>query len=265
MESGVKKHHQAAIDNLVREYENDERFPALIIGGSVAKRCARDDSDVDFIIVASDEEFEARKSKGDLFINRTELCDYPGGFVDGKVVNMAFLNEVADHGNEPSRAAFEGAFIAYSHLEGLDEILSRAAVYPEKDRESRMKAFYSMAFIQNWLMGEASRHGNIYTETRAASQLALYAGRLMLAYNRILFPYHKWFLRALEQSPEKPVDFLTNLRSLLKEPTAENADLLFQRVKSFQPWGVTDHEAYMWFMTEVEWSWMKENTSLEDL
>ncbi len=265
MESGIKRHHKTAIENLVKEYENDNRFPALIISGSVAKKCARDDSDVDFIIVASDEEFEKRKSKRDLFINRTDLCNYSGGFVDGKVINMTFLSEVANHGNEPSRAAFEQALIAYSRLQGLDEMLNRIPVYPEKERETRMKSFYSMAFIQNWLMGEAMRHGNIYTKTRAASQLALYAGRLILAYNRILFPYHKWFLQSLEKSPEKPVNFMNNIRSLLKEPTSEKADNLFQSLKNFKPWGVTDHDAYMWFMTEIEWSWMNENTSLEDL
>ena len=265
MKSEIKKHHQAAIDNLVKEYHSDDRFPALIIGGSIAKGCARDDSDVDFIIVATDEEYDKRKSQGDLFINRRDLCDYPNGFVDGKVINFAFLSEVANHGNEPSRAAFEGAMIAYSRLQGLEEVLSRIPVYPEQERESRMKSFYSMAFIQNWLMGEAMRHGNIYTQSRAASQLALYAGRLILAYNRILFPYHKWFLHTLEKCPEKPADFVNNIQALLQEPVSDKSDVLFQSLKNFKPWGVTDHEAYMWFMTEIEWSWMRETTPLEDL
>lgn len=265
MVSEIKEHHKNAIENLVKEYENDMRFPALIIGGSVAKKCARDDSDVDFMIVANDEEFNKRKSRGNLFINRTGLCDYPGGFVDGKVINMKYLNEVANKGNEPSRAAFDGAFIAYSRLNNLENVLNKIPVYPEKEREKRLKSFYSMAFIQNWLMGEADRHGNIYTKTRAASQLALYAGRLILAYNRMLFPYHKWFLHYLEKSADKPLGFMENIKSLLKVPNSKNANILFQSLKDFKDWGVTDHESYMWFMSEVEWSWMNENTPLEDL
>ena len=58
------------------------RFDALIIGGSVAKGFARP--------------------------------DYDGGYVDGKIINQAYLEELADKGNEPSRAAFHGAFVAYS-------------------------------------------------------------------------------------------------------------------------------------------------------
>ncbi len=57
MVSGIKDHHRRAIENLVKAYEEDERFLAIIIGGSVAKNCSRDDSDVDFMIVAREEEF----------------------------------------------------------------------------------------------------------------------------------------------------------------------------------------------------------------
>ncbi len=54
--------HQRAIDRLSAAYSDDPRFLALIIGGSVAKGFARPDSDVDFMIVATDEVFERRKS-----------------------------------------------------------------------------------------------------------------------------------------------------------------------------------------------------------
>ena len=53
--------------------------------------------------------------------------------------------------------------------------------------------------------------GNVYTQTRAASQLAL-----------------------------------------------------FELVRDFQEWGVSDLDAYTWFMTDVEWSWISGQTPLED-
>lgn len=265
MTSKIRPHHKRAIENLTKEYEHDERFLAIIIGGSVAKGVARDDSDVDFMIVANDDEFDQRMTSGDLFINRTDLCDYPLGFVDGKIINMKYLEEVAEKGNEPSRAAFDGAFIAYSRLDNLEKILTEIPVYPEKDRESRLKKFYSMAFIQNWLMGEANRHNNSYTKTRAASQLVLFAGRLILAYNRILFPYHKWFMQYLNKCEDKPSNFMDNIELLLKEPTGKHANMLFQSLQDFNDWGVTDLESYLWFMREVEWSWMSDGAPLEDL
>lgn len=262
---GILEHHKRAIKNLTKEYENDQRFLALIIGGSVAKNLAREDSDVDFMIVATDEEYAHRKAKNDLFINRTDLCDYPGGFVDGKVINLSYLINVANKGNEPSRAAFDGAFLAFSSIDNLESIIESVAVYQEEGHNNRIKSFYSMAFIQNWLIGEADRHDNVYTKARAASQLALFAGRLILAHNRILFPYHKWFMQYLDKCTEKPTDFKMNIERLLKHPNSNTANNLFQSLKSFKDWGVTDYEAYMWFMEEVEWSWMKNETPLEDL
>ena len=260
----IRDHHQRAIDRLADAYRDDPRFRALIIGGSVAKGYARADSYVDFLIVATDEAFEQCRAARDLFINRRDLSDYDGGFVDGKIVNLAFLQDLADRGNEPSRAAFEGAFVAYSHISDLDSLLQRIPVYPEAGHDERIKAFYSMAFIQHWFIHEAERHGNRYTLARAASQLALFTGRLILAHNRRLFPYHKWLTRVLDAAPDKPDDLMKLFNNLLDEPCGEHAAALFERVRAFRDWGVSDLEAYTWFMTDVEWSWMSGRTPIED-
>ena len=260
----VRDHHRRAIDRLADAYRDDPRFVALIIGGSVAKGFARADSDVDFLIVATDEEFERRRAERDFFINRRDLCDYDGGYVDGKIIDRAFLADVAERGNEPSRAAFEGAFLAFSHGEDLGGLLERIPVYPEAGHEERIRKFYSMAFIQHWLVNEAERHGNRYALNRGATQLALFTGRLILAHNRRLFPFHKWLPRTLEAVPEKPDGMMDAFHRLLEEPRQVHAAALFESVRDFRDWGVTDLDAYTWFMTDVEWSWMSGTTPMED-
>ena len=260
----LRDHHQRAITRLADAYRSDPRFLALIIGGSVAKGCARADSDVDFMIVANDGELRRRQDAGALFINRQDLCDYDGGYVDGKVISMDYLHEVAQRGNEPSRAAFEGAFVSYSHLPGLTTLLHRIHRYPEAGHAERIKTFYSMAFIQHWLMHEAARHNNAYTMQRAASQLALFAGRLMLAHNKRLFPYHKWLPRALAALPDLPDRFMPAFDALVAQPNAANASALFELVRAHCDWGVSDLDAYRWFMTDVEWRWRTGDPPLED-
>ena len=260
----IQPHHQRAIDRLADAYRDDPQFLGLIIGGSVAKGFARADSDVDFMIVATDEAFAARRAADDLFINRRDLCDYEGGYVDGKIIDLGFLSDVAERGNEPSRAAFEGAFAAFSHVAELDELLRRIPIYPEAGHDERVRAFYSMAFIQHWLIHESERHGNRYAVVRAASQLSLFSARLLLAHNRRLYPFHKWLPRTLEAVPDKPDEVMTHFNALLDEPSGEHANALFGSVREFHDWGVTDLEAYTWFMTEVEWSWMSGTTPLED-
>ncbi len=260
-------HHKKTIDRLADAYRDDPNYPALIIGGSVAKGWARPDSDVDFLIVTTEAEFDRRRKSttpGDLFINRTDLSDYEGGYVDGKIISVSFLEKLAQSGNEPSRAAFNGAFLAYSHIPELEELIKQIPIYPETQRDKRMRSFYCMMFMGRWLMNEATRHNNPYTITRAASQLSVYAGRLILAHNRTLYPFHKWLMHALEAADDKPADLVKHMHTLLKEPTPKNADTVFEEVKAFVNLGVPDLEAYTWFMTEVEWSWMSDATPIED-
>lgn len=121
-----------------------------------------------------------------------------------------------------------------------------------------------MAFIQHWLIHESLRHDNCYTITRAASQLALYCGRQILAHNRRLYPYHKWLTRTLEAVEDKPAELLSQIDSVLESPNARNADALFHSVRRFRDWGVNDLDANTWFMTEVEWSWMADKVPIED-
>ena len=59
----MRPHHKRAIENLIESIKKDERFLALIIGGSVAKGMEREDSDIDVILVATDEEFLKRKKR----------------------------------------------------------------------------------------------------------------------------------------------------------------------------------------------------------
>ena len=264
MATNLTPHHQRTIERLSEAYRDDPRYEALIIGGSVVKGYARDDSDVDFMLVATEEEYTDRVASRDLLIYRTDLSDYDGGYVDGKVVSRSFLEDVAERGNEPSRAAFLGAFLACSRRPDLQPLLERIPVYPEADRDRRIKTFYCLAFMGNWLMNEANRYDNRYGITRAASQLTLFSSRLLLAHNRILFPFHKWMLKAVEEAAEKPAGFLRLVQQMLDNPSPETAGELFRCVQDFTDWGVSDMEAYTWFMTEIEWSWMNGTTPMED-
>jgi len=223
----IRDHHQRAIHKLADAFRDDPRFLGLIVGGSVARGYASDDLDLDFLIIATDDEYERRRAERDLFINRRDLCDYKGGYVNGKIIDLPFLADVADRGNEPSRAAFEGSFVAYSHAANLDALLERIPVYPDAGHDERIRAFYSMAFIQHWPIHEAERHSNRYTLVRAASQLALFAGRLILAHNRRLFPYHKWLARTLGDVLDKRDDLMTCFNALLDEPCGERATAFF--------------------------------------
>ena len=262
--AAIREHHRRALAKLAERFSEDPRFPALIAGGSVAKGIAQDDSDVDVVFVASDEEWARRQPLRDYFLHIGDLCDYPNGYVDGKVVPLAFLEEVAERGSEPARFAFAGAFIAYSRIPGLAYLLRRIPVYQEAERAEKMASFYSQVLLLNWFVPEAEKRGDPYLLAQASTDLVLFGGRLLLAWNRRLFPSHKWFLAELEQAEEKPEGFLELARRVLDHPCAQTARAFCDSITGYRDWGVTFPQAVSRFIEDSEWNWRCGSPPLRD-
>lgn len=257
-------HHQRTVERLRQRFEPDARFDALLIGGSLVKGYGREDSDVDVVFIATPQEYRQREVSGDFGYSAEEDCDYPGGYVDGKVVDLNFLLDVAGRGSEPARAAFVGVFPAFSRLPQLPELLTRITTYPEHERAGKMRVFYSQLLIMNWYIGEAEKRSDLYLLRHVSTELALYAGRLFLAHNRILYPYHKWFMRRLSEVPEKPEHLLRAMEQVLAAPSRQTAQALLDCVNSFQDWDMSFDEATRHFLQNREWNWRELQTPLED-
>jgi predicted nucleotidyltransferase len=258
----MREHHERVVQRLIQRFQDDPRFLALIIGGSVAKGWANENSDVDILLVANDEEFARRMTTNDL--GYYELADYPGGYVDGKIIDIAFLHDVADHGSEPARAAFLGAIVAYSHVPGLDELVTSLPVYPEQEREAKMRAFVSQLALFNWYVSEAEKHQNRYLLSWAVNNMVLYGGRLILAHNRLLYPYHKWFLHQVQLAPLKPDNYLDLIDQLILYPDAQNAHAFYESTLAFLGWEISLAQAGVEFMLNTEWNWRDGHPPLAD-
>lgn len=257
-------HHQHTIDRVTTHFQQDPNILAVIVGGSVAKGWAAEQSDVDIMLVVTDEEFARRTQQNEFLYFTRDFCDYEGGYVDGKYMDVGFLREVADHGSEPARAAFLSTWLTFSRQPEIDDLLKQITTYPEADREAKLKAFYSQMLVGNWFMGEAVKRQNKYLITHAARDTALFGGRLILAYNRMLYPYHKWFLQQLSLAPEKPHNMLPLMQSLLDNPGTETAQAFFDAVAGFRDWGVAMQEAFYNFTRDSEWNWRSQRPPIYD-
>ncbi len=260
----MRPHHQRTVDRLKAHFQDDPSFLGLIIGGSIAHGWDREDSDVDILLVATDDEYARRRKDHAFHYFTTDYCDYPGGYVDGKIVDLAFLEDVADHGSEPARAAFVGAILACSREAHLQELLRRIPVYPEKERRARLQSFYAEVLVWQWYAGEAEKRSDRYLLLTSCSNLALFGGRLILAHNRILYPYHKWLMQVLEQAPDKPADFLALARMLVEQPGKQAADRFVQCVLGFTEWEQPPEGWAARFMQDIEWAWRRGAAPLAD-
>ena len=261
----MRPHHERAIQKLTEYVSTQEEYLALIIGGSIAKGLEREDSDIDVVLVVTDEAFKERWTQNNLIFFSLDFCDYPGGYIDGKIVNLEYIKVAAERGNEVTRAAFNGAFVAFSRILGLDDVIRKIPVYQPQEKQEKLQAFYAQFEVAHWLVSEGIKRNDKYLLTRAVGDLVLYGGRLILAHNEILYPYHKFLMAELEKAPEKPDNLLALIDTLLAEPTIENAKSFYLAVRDFQFWNKAMEVWSVRFMKDTELAWLDNRAYVGDI
>jgi len=252
----MRPHHERAIQKLVGHFSPDDTCLGVIVGGSVAKGLEREDSDVDVMLVVTDDVYREHWERNHLFYITGEFCDYPGGYIDGKFIDMRYLAAAAERGNEVTRAAFQGAFVAHSKVEGLAEIVRNIYAYPADEKREKLQAFYAQFECAAWYLSEAIRRDDRYLLTRSVADLVLYGGRLILAHNEILYPYHKHLLTELRRAGDRPDNLLELIDALLERPDAANARAFYDAIKAFRPWNEAGEAWQTRYLKDTELAWI---------
>lgn len=260
----MREHHKQTIEKVIDQFKNDDAFLALLIGGSVAKGLETAESDIDMMLIATDEEYQRRLASKDILIVLRDVCDYEGGYVDIKVHDVRFLEEAADHGSEPARFAFKDAMIGFSRDPRIEELVKQIPIYPHHEKEQKLISFHSQVKAMLGFIYEAEKRGNTYYLCHAVKELALFGGRMILAHNNILFPYNKWFTHELRNAADKPDDVVELMEKLLKEPSKANADLFAECVLNFKQWPMPTPNEWVRFMEDSEWNWRNGKAPIQD-
>lgn len=82
--------------------------------------------------------------------------------------------------------------------------------------------------------------------------MVLNGGRAILAYNELVFPYHKWFLRVLESAAHKPENLMPLIYRLLEERSPEAAADLVKAIDGFTDWGIKSTDRPQFVMGKNE-------------
>ncbi|ACB75452.1 nucleotidyltransferase domain-containing protein [Opitutus terrae] len=258
-------HHAETIRRTTEHFAADPAVVGLLLGGSLAHGFANADSDVDVMIVVSDEDHRERTRTGRTCFFSRELCTYAAGYVDGKYTSLAFLEQVRDKGSEPARFAFKDAQVLFSRSPTLAPLLAEAARYPTADKASRLWRFQAQFEAWFWFTGEALKRQNLPLLRTAVSKLTLFGGRIVLAHNELLYPFHKWFLRVLESAPEKPAGLLAQIERLAADPTAAAIEEFARSIREFRPWEISHATWPAQFMEDSEVNWLRQPAPVDDL
>ncbi|MFC1571718.1 nucleotidyltransferase domain-containing protein [Candidatus Margulisiibacteriota bacterium] len=260
----IRPHHYRAVEALARHFQKESKCQALIVIGSVARERAREDSDIDLVVVWDDLEFERLRNEGTLRYYSEKFTDYEGGYAEAKYVSELVLREMAIKGCEPTRAEYEGAWIIFSRVKYLKRVLDSIPIYQVSEQKLKLLNFFTHFEISRWYVEQAAIREDPFLLRLAAMDLMFFGARMILAHNKILFPGNKWLMTELKGAEKKPDDLLSRIAALLEQTTLENAIAFYDSVGHFRQWekpavGIATH-----FMLESEWAWREGRSSVRD-
>lgn len=240
--------HRQMIVKLKDHFERDACYVALIVVGSVVREEAREDSDVDFVLVVTDDEYARRDAARDLFYAAN-------GFAGGYILDLGYLLDAAERGDERTRFQFVKAQIVFARIADLEGIVARIATYPESERIEKMKSFYSQLPLHFSFMELAEYTQNAYLLSETAVALVHFGGRLILAHNRMLYPGRKWFMREFEKAPDKPEGIVDLATHLLHHPGIANAKAFYDSITHYADWPQPEEGIWQRIHEDNVWNW----------
>lgn len=258
-------HHQQTINNITQKFKDDSSVIALLVGGSIAHGYALEISDVDILIVVTDEEYKRREKLNDLLYLDFENCTYEGGYIDGKYLNLEFMELVAQRGSEPARYAFKDVIVVFSKDNRVTELVKRIDRFPVQKKEENIKRFLAQMNAWRWMFNEAVKHKNNYLVNRATTNFVLFSVRVILAHNELLYPFHKWMMKELERAKIKPENMVEIINDIFDKKTAPLLDELFNKVKASAGVPFNDEEWGKYFLKDSEQNWIHHEAPVADI
>lgn len=261
----MEKHHQESIEKFVAIYKTDPAILAILLGGSLAHGFANPDADIDVCLLVDSEEFQKRKAANKLAFSLWDVCTYEHGYVDCKVVDLALLTRIARRGSDPARYAFKDNVILYSRVDNLETLLSEVTHYPKEQQVERRKRFAAQLLAWKWYYSEGLKKRNKYLVFLALQKIVLFASRIVLNENELLYPYHKWLLRVVGTADKKPEGFLAKVDELFDGHTLENVNRFCQEILAFIDFTEQTIDWPNYFMKDSEQNWIEHEPPIDDL
>jgi predicted nucleotidyltransferase len=260
------QHHETTVDAIADETRAQEDTLALVLTGSVARGTARPDSDVDVLLVVTDEAFARAAAEDRLSYLRFDLAAYDDGYVDVKVVSPSYLAAARERADEPMRASLLGARVVWSRIDGLAATLDAITVLPGDEWDRRVDSFAAqMRLHGSYFLPQGEALEDPYLLRWASVHLANAAARAVLARHRVLFRGPKYLRESLLAVPGLPPEISDAFDALLDEPTPEIGRALVGAVEAFVQPALTAEATLSRFVGDSELAWLRERPAPEAL
>ncbi|WP_019182266.1 nucleotidyltransferase domain-containing protein [Microbacterium yannicii] len=249
-----------ALAAYVDSVRDDPGVLAVIVVGSVAQGRERADSDVDVYLIVEEERFAAETAAGRFaWIERYGL-DYPGSYIDIKLASPSYLTAAAEGADDPTRASFLGARIAWRSgraAPDLAEVIQRITRLPDDVWDERVRSYLSQARLYGgYFLRQALERGDEFLRRHAALHLALAAARAALAAAHVMLPGPKYISKLVTTVPT-PDGFVGTWERVVSDPDLDSANELLGILFDWLGGDLDQDETLSIFIRDNELAWLR--------
>jgi len=231
------QHHDAAVERFVAVARLDQDMLAVVVDGSVASALERPDSDVDLVLIVTDEAFQS--------------------YYDIKLATVGALDRAAERGDDPVRAALLHTKVAWSRIEGLEEQIARISDVPDEQWEQRMASHIAQVRLHGgYFLNQGYQLSNQYLLQHAVVHLVGAGGRALLALNHRLFQGEKYLERLVSELDRKPAGYEAAAAELLRDPNPATAKAYMTLLEEFHEWPLSPEATVSRFVLDAELAWL---------
>ena len=232
-------HHEESLKLALEYFQTKSRVAdgliAVVFGGSVAKGVERPDSDLDFMVIVTDEKYEELQAAGIATEAIMGVCTYPEGYLDVKYYPKSFIRAVAERGSEPARNAWLKSQCLYTTDPEIPELVHEVSRFQKELVEDKMLSFYGQFELASGYFFQMGKNDPIL-RVRAATDIVIFGLRMILEENEILFPCIKSLRMMIEKAPKKPENILELADRLLETLSDEDKNAFTSAVMSSLTW-----------------------------
>lgn len=221
------KHHKTSIENM-KEHFRKYGAIALILVGSVAKGTERENSDLDGVVILTEEEYAKKEKNHTTTETMDGLCTYEGGYFDIKYMTKQYLKDLAERGSEPARNGFAKARILFCNDAEIEDLLLLIPVFQKTEKEEKLLSFYSDFWLNyHYFLKSCSIDG--YMKMHSIVEIIYSIYRMILQENEILFDCNRRLEHQVESVSEKTAELVRLGRKLESSQSISDADIFVDK------------------------------------
>ena len=221
-------HHIESAQKLRKYFEGQEGVIAVVLDGSTVKGNARPDSDIDAIIVVTEEKYAELAAQNRLAEVIPGHCTYEGGYFDIKYKTKAILRRAAEHASEPTRNAYVKAQVLCTTDAEIPALVAAIERYPEHTVADKIRCFCANLQLNRGYFLNIVPEDNSYMRAHLAQEIVYSVYRLILIENRALFPCNRRLEETVRACKKRPDNILELGRAFLQEITVERCEAFVQ-------------------------------------